>query len=292
MAADDSTTRDRPMPTETADRDSRTALVTGATSGIGRALTERLAAAGLTVGLVGRDRQRAQAARDEIAHATGNDRVEFLVGDLADMSSVRDLARVAGQIYPTLDILVNCAGVYTRSRTVTRDGFETMFATNVLGPFLLTDLLLPNLRAAGSARILVVSAPSTTKLDFDDLQSERRFRSLSAFGASKAADLLFTFELARRIDGSGVTANAVHPGLVRTSLMRDAPAPLRWAIRPFTRPVDVAVKSIVPLVLDPEFVSDSGLFYHKGRAIDPPLYTRDPDTAGRLWDACAALTGV
>lgn len=272
--------------------DPRTALVTGATSGIGRALAERLAAAGLTVGLVGRDRRRAQAARDEIVRATGNDRVDFLVGDLADMSSVRDLAQIAEQIYPTLDVLVNCAGVYTRARTVTRDGFESMFATNVLGPFLLTNLLLPNLRAAGTARILVVSAPSTTKLDFDDLQSERRFRSLSAFGASKAADLLFTFELARRLDGTGVTANAVHPGLVRTSLMSGAPAPLRWAIRPFSRPADVAVQSIVPLVLDSSFAGDSGLFYHKGRAIDPPAYTRDPETARRLWEACATLTGV
>jgi NAD(P)-dependent dehydrogenase (short-subunit alcohol dehydrogenase family) len=104
-----------------------------------------------------------------------------------------------------------------------------MFATNVLGPFLLTDLLLAPLRAAPAARVLLLSAPATNRLDFDDLQGERRFRSLSAFGASKAAGLLFTFELARRLEDSGVIANAVHPGLVRTNLMRQALAPLRWA---------------------------------------------------------------
>ena len=157
---------------------------------------------------------------------------------------------------------------------------------------MLTNLLLPQLRSAGSARILVISAPSTTKLDFDDLQSERRFRSLSAFGASKAADLLFTFELARRLDGTGVTANAIHPGLVRTSLMSGAPALLRWGIRPFSRSPESAMKTIVPLSLDPTFQGRSGQLFHHAKAIDPPASTRDPDVARRLWDVCAELTGL
>lgn len=281
------------MPTNRAiPEDTRTALVTGATSGIGRAIAEALAAAGLTVMLVARDEARGGTARDEIAASSGNDRVSVVRGDLADMSSVRSLAQAVGQGYPALDILVNCAAVYTPKRMVTPDGFETMFATNVLGPFLLTNLLLPRLRAAGSARILVLSAPSTTKLHFDDLQGERRFRSLSAFGASKAADLLFTFELARRLEGSGVTANAVHPGLVRSKLMNGAPAPLRWAIRPFSRSPEAAAASIVPLALAPEYSGRSGLFFHKGRAIDPPAPARDPDVARRLWEICEQLTGV
>jgi NAD(P)-dependent dehydrogenase (short-subunit alcohol dehydrogenase family) len=281
------------MSTNTAiPEDTRTALVTGATSGIGRAIAEALAAAGLTVVLVARDEARGEATRNEIVTATGNDRISVVRGDLADMSSVRSLAQAVGQAHPALDILVNCAGVYTPKRTVTPDGFETMFATNLLGPFLLTNLLLPQLRAAGSARVLVLSAPSTSKLDFDDLQGERRFRSLSAFGASKAADLLFTFELARRLDGSGVTANAVHPGLVRTSLMNGAPAPLRWVIWPFSRSPKAAVESIVPLALAPEYAGRSGLFFHKGRAIDPPKPAQDPDVARRLWETCEQLTGV
>jgi NAD(P)-dependent dehydrogenase (short-subunit alcohol dehydrogenase family) len=280
-----------PMPMDT-HQDPRTAIVTGATSGVGRALAERLAAAGLTVGLVARDRARGQAARDEIAAATGNDRVGVLIGDLSDLASVRDLARAAADANPTIDILVNCAGVYTAKRSVTRDGFETMFATNVLGPFLLTNLLVPELRAAESARILVLSAPSGTKLDFEDLQHEHSFRSLSAFGASKAADLLFTFELARRLDGTGVTANAVHPGLVHSNLMDGAFAPLRWAIRPFESTPEKAVTAIVPLVLDPAFADQTGKFFHKAKAIDPPASTRDAETQRRLWDACAAMTGI
>jgi retinol dehydrogenase-14 len=272
--------------------DTRTALVTGATAGIGRALAEGLAAAGLSVGLVARDPARGETARREIVAATGNERMRVMLGDLASLASIRALALNVERTYPALDILVNCAGVYARTRSVTADGFETMFATNVLGPFLLTNLVLPELRAAGSARILVLSAPSGTKLDFGDLQGERRFRSLTAFGASKAADLLFTFELARRLDGTGVTANAIHPGLVRTSLMSGAPALVRWAIRPISRSPEAAAKSIVPLAVDPAFAGRSGLFFHNARAIDPPASTRDADVARRLWDVCAELSGV
>ena len=178
-----------------------------------------------------RPRCRAEARRrgGAIAAASGNERVELFTGDLSDLVvGPPPGGETVAEAHPAIDVLVHCAAVYTPRRRVTADGLETMFATNVAGPFLLTNLLLDQLRA-GRARILVLSAPSTVRLDFDDLQAERRFRSLTAFGATKAADLLFTFELARRLEGSGVTANAVHPGLVRTKLMRDAPAPLRWA---------------------------------------------------------------
>ena len=272
-------------------KDTRTALVTGATSGIGRAIAEKLAAAGLTVVLLARDEARGEAARQAIATTTGNDRISVVPGDLADLGSVRQAALAIERAHPRLHILVNCAGVYTPKRTVTTDGFETMFATNLLGPFLLTNLVLPQLQAAGSARVLVISAPSGTRLDFDDLQGERRFRSLTNFGASKAADLLFTFEFARRLDGTGVTANAIHPGLTRTSLMSGAPAVIRWAVWPFSGSPESAAKSIVPLALDPVFADRSGQFFHDAKAIDPPLSTRDPDVARRLCDVSAELTG-
>ena len=280
------------MSTTTAiHEDIRTALVTGATSGIGRAVTEMLAAAGLTVVLLARDEARGEAARQAIATTTGNDRINVVRGDLGDLASIRQAAHAIERAHPKLDILVNCAGVYTRKRSVTTDGFETMFATNLLGPFLLTNLVLPQLHAAGSARVLVISAPSGTKLDFDDLQGERRFRSLTNFGASKAGDLLFTFELARRLDGTGVTANAIHPGLVRTSLMSGAPAVIRWAVWPFSGSPESAAKTIVPLALDPAFEGRSGQFFHHAKAIDPPKSTRDPDVARRLWDVSAELIG-
>ncbi len=269
--------------------DPRTAIVTGGSAGIGRALAEALAAAGLTVGIVARDAGRGEAARRAIAAASGNERVELFIGDLSDLASVRGLATTLAEAHRAIDVLVHCAAVYTSHRAVTADGLERMFATNVAGPFLLTNLMLDQVRA-GRARILVLSAPSTVKLDFDDLQAERRFRSLSAFGASKAADLLFTFELARRLQGSGATANAVHPGLVRTNLMRDAPAPLRWATRLVSRSPARAVETIIPVALAPEYEGRSGRFYKGGREIKAPSYTLDPVVASRLWDASASLT--
>jgi NAD(P)-dependent dehydrogenase (short-subunit alcohol dehydrogenase family) len=272
--------------------DGRTALVTGATAGIGRALAAALAAEGLTVGIVARDRDRGGAARREIAAATGNDRVELFVGDLSSMTSVRALAVAVAEAHPALDILVHAAAVYTPRRSVTTDGFETMFATNFLGPFLLTNLLLDGLRAAQAGRVLVLSAPSTVRLDFDDLQGEHRFRSLTAFGASKAADLLFAFELARRLESTRVTVNAVHPGLVRTNLMRGAPAPVRWATWLVSAPPARAAAAIVPLALAAAYEGRSGRFYTAGREIEPPPYTRDPMVGRRLWTVGATLTGL
>ena len=251
----------------------RTVVVTGATAGIGRALAERLAADGLRVAIVARDPGRGEAARAAIAAASGSEQVELFPGDLSSMASVRGLARALTESHPAIDALVHCAAIYTARRSVTVDGFETMLATNVLAPFLLTNLLLGQLRAARSARVIVLAAPSTTKLDFDDLQAERRFRSLSAFGATKAADLLFTFELARRLKDTSVTANAVHPGLARTNLMHQAVAPLRWVIRPISASPERAAAAIAPLALSPEFEGRTGRFFHAGKEIDAPAYT-------------------
>jgi NAD(P)-dependent dehydrogenase (short-subunit alcohol dehydrogenase family) len=242
------------------------------------------------VGLVARDAVRGEQARTQIAEMTENERVALFMADLSSLASVRSLGGTVARVYPALDLLIHCAGVYTRRRTVTPDGFETMFATNVLGPFLLTDLLLAPLRAAPAARILVLGAPATNRLDFDDLQGERRFSSLTAFGASKAAGLLFSFELARRLEDSGVTANAVHPGLVRTNLMHQALAPMRWATRLVSAPPARAAAAIVPLALAPEYEGMTGRFFKSGREIEPPPYTRDPDVARHLWAVCTSLT--
>jgi len=262
-------------------------IVTGASSGIGGAIALGLAAEGVAVGLVGRDPDRLAAVQAEVAARAGGENVRAFLADLTSLASVRELAREVASAWPTLDGLVHSAAVYAPRRSQTTDGLETMFATNVAAPFLLTNLLLPTLGAAG--RVVVLSAPSTVRLDFDDLQSERRFRSLTAFGATKAADLVFTFELARRVDGTGVTANAVHPGLVRSRLMREAPAPLRWATWLLSREPDRAAAAIVPLVTSPAYAGESGRFFRRGREIDPPPYTRDPDVGRRLWDR---LTGL
>jgi retinol dehydrogenase 14 len=274
------------------ERTDRTVLVTGSTAGIGRALAETLAAAGARVGIVGRDAARVSEVTEEIARRPNSAGVHGFVTDLSVQADVRRLAAEAAASLPGLDILVHCAAVYVTRRTLTPDGLETMFATNHLAPFLLTNLLRDRLVANAPARVLVLTAPSTTKLDFEDLQGERQFRSLTAFGASKAAELVLAFELARRWEGSGVTVNAVHPGVARTDLMRQAAAPIRWASRLVAAPPERVAAAIAPLALSPEYAGRTGRFFTKGREIDAPPYTRDPEVARRLWDASAALTGL
>src|SRR5215213_10571613 len=210
-------------------------VVTGASSGIGKALAIDLARTGETVVIVSRDAERGKAALGEIGAATQNPNLDLQLCDLSILSSVRNLAEILQSRYPAIDVLINNASVYKRNRVVTVDGFEEMFAANHLGPFLLTNLLLEQLQAAvqsnGSARVLNITAPSTVPLNFDDLQGERTFNSLSTFGATKMANLLFTFELARRLENTGITVNAIHPGLARSGIMREG----FFLMRLFTR---------------------------------------------------------
>jgi NAD(P)-dependent dehydrogenase (short-subunit alcohol dehydrogenase family) len=270
----------------------RTALVTGATAGIGRALAQALAVAGVTTGIVARDTARGGAVKTAIDGAAGRPASRVFEADLSRPADVRRLAAEVIDAFPRLDIVVHCAGVYTRHRTVTSDGLEMMFATNQLAPFLLTNLLHDRLVASAPARVLIVTAPASNKIDFGDLQGERGFRSLSKFGASKAADLFLTFEFARRLESTGVTVNAVHPGLVRTDLMAGAPTLLRWGVRLVSAPPEKAAAAIVPLLLAPEYADRSGRFFKDGKEIEPPEYTRDPDVARRLWEADASLVGL
>jgi NAD(P)-dependent dehydrogenase (short-subunit alcohol dehydrogenase family) len=267
-------------------------VITGATSGIGRAVALQIARGGGTVVLVGRDAARAEAAGVEISRASPSARVEVQLADLSSQAGVRELARGLAAAHPRIDALVNCAGVFSSRRVETADGLELMFATNHLAPFLLTNLLLPSLRGGTAARVLTVTAPSSTRLNFDDLQGVHAFRALIAFGASKAANLLFTFELARRLAGSGVTANAVHPGLARTDLMRQAPALLRIPVGLLSASPERVAERIAPLVLDEHYASANGEFFHRGRPIQPPRSTRDEGVQHRLWEVSERLTGL
>ncbi|MBL8147611.1 MAG: SDR family NAD(P)-dependent oxidoreductase, partial [Anaerolineae bacterium] len=214
------------------------------------------------------------------------------IADLSVQASIRTLANQFRASFPRLDLLINNAALHAARRTVTPDGLETMFATNHLGYFLLTNLLIESLRAAPAARVLNISAPSTVKLDFDDLQSERRFRSLQAFGATKTANLLFTFKLARQLEGTPISANAVHPGIVRSGLMRESNVFLRTLTRVMGKPAEMAGREIADLGLAPEFAGRTGRFYHHGREIEPPAYTLDTAIQDRLWTASEQLTHI
>lgn len=271
---------------------SKVYVVTGATSGIGKELAIQLARTGEIIVIVARDADRGNEVQQEISRKTQNWNIDLQLCDLSNMSSVNNLASVVKLKYNTIHALVNNAGVYTRKRETTVDGYEKMFAANHLGPFLLTNLLLDAIVASGSGRILNVTAPSTTELNFDDLQGKKKFNSLTAFGATKMANLLFTLELARRLEGSNVTVNAVHPGLVRSQLMKQAFIPLRLMSWLFAAPPAKAVENIVPLVTSSEFETVNGRFLHNGKEIEFPAYARDRENQRRLWEVSESLTDL
>ena len=272
------------------DMQGKICLVTGSTRGLGKATAFALAQQHATVILGCRNKQRGEAVLTEIKAASPAATVDLLLLDLSEQHSIRAAVREFENRYDHLDVLINNAAIFKRQRTLTSDGYETMFATNHLGPFLLTNLLLERLQASPAARILIVTAPSTTKIAFEDLQAEHRFSALHAFGASKAANLLFTYDLARRLAATNVTVNAFFPGLVKTSLMRAAPAPLRWLNPVFGQTPEPVAQSVVYYASSPEVQGMTGLFFNKGRkAIDSSSYTRDRAVQQRLWEASLAL---
>jgi NAD(P)-dependent dehydrogenase (short-subunit alcohol dehydrogenase family) len=265
-------------------------LVTGSSSGLGKATALRLAQLGATVILGCRDKQRGETALAEIKAASGNEMVDLALIDLSLMQSVRSMLEEFEKKYDRLDVLINNAGIFKHRRIVTAEGLETMFATNHLGPFLLTNLLLDSLKNSASARILSITAPSTTQLDFDDLQGEKKFNAYSAFGASKMCNLLFTYELARRLEGTRVTANAIHPGLVKSGLMREAAAPIRWFTYLISASPQKAAETPVYYASSSAVEGITGKFFKDRQAINSSPYSEDQEIQKRLWDVSCALT--
>jgi NAD(P)-dependent dehydrogenase (short-subunit alcohol dehydrogenase family) len=270
----------------------RVCLITGASGGLGKAAALGLARLGATVLMACRDKARGEADRAEIEAASRNSGVKLIALDLASLQSVREMAANFKAEYGQLDVLVNNASVFKGKRTTTPDGLETMFATNHLGHFLLTNLLLDQLKASPQARIINISAPTTTKLNFDDLQGEKKFSALSAFGASKMCNLLFTYELARRLAGTKVTSNALHPGLMKSNLMSEAPTPLRWLLRLISTTPERASVGLLYLASSPEVAGVTGKFFKGSKISSSAAYSRDEDMQKRLWDVSMELAGV
>ena len=269
----------------------RVCMVTGATGALGKATASEFARRGATVVAVSRDDGRGRALLASVRQASGAGSVELLMGDLSDLHSVRALAKSFGASHDRLDVLVNTAAVFKRRRIETSDGFELMFATNFLGPFLLTNLLVPALRAGAPSRVITVSAPTTTELDFADLQSKTSWRPLHTFGASKMADLLFTFALARRLEGTRVLANVVHPGLMKSDLMRELSAPARVFVGLMSRSPEQAAEAVAYLASSPELAGVTGRFFKGTKPSQSNEYSHDSDVQDRLWSEAERLVG-
>lgn len=275
----------------------RTALVTGANSGLGKAVAAALAAEQLRVGLVVRDRDRGERALADIRAATGNDDLHLFVADLADQTAIRALARAVHERFDRLHLLVNNAGTAFAERRLSPQGIECALATNHLGPFLLTTLLLDLLKASAPARIVNVGTRIDTAMDFDDLNWERRpYRMLQAYGQSKLGNLHFTFELARRLQGSGVTVNCVFPGVFRSNLGGTDGAQgvlLKLFARLFGWAIpspEKAARRVLYLANAPELANVSGQYFGNRKNIPAPAQARDAEANRRLWQLSEALT--
>jgi len=272
----------------------KTIAVTGANSGIGKAVAEQLARSGERVLLVCRDEQRGREALQELQSRTGSGALELFLGDLSSLQSVRAVAAQIGAKHPKLDALVSCAAVFvTGDRKTTKDGHEMMFGTNFLGTFALTVLLGPALQAAAPSRVVTLAAPpGGSPLDFDNLQGEKKFSAFSAFAASKTCDVLFAFKLARAWKDKGVTSVAVHPGLVRSGIMRNAALPIRLITALVSSSPEKTAASIARLATLAESPALTGELITKGKPMKVPPYIRDEAAQDRLWSIGAQITGI
>ena len=276
----------------------KTVLITGGTGGIGKAAAVRLAALGARVGITGRDRARAEVAAAAIAGASGNPRIDIFVADMSSQAEVRRLAAEVLAAYPRLDVLLNNVGGFWAHRHVTADGLERTFALNHLAPFLLTNLLLDRLIASAPARVVTVSsgAQSMGKIDFDDLMAERTYSGQEAYNDSKLANVMFTYELARRLEGTGVTASALHPGMTSTAFGTEDTArgwgPLIAAMRPFMQRPEGGADTPVYLASSPDVEGVSGRYYAKRKPKRSHESSYDAATTARLWQVSADLVGL
>jgi dehydrogenase/reductase SDR family member 12 len=272
--------------------DGRTVLVTGATSGIGRAAAEGFARLGARVVVLARSDTRGRRAVGEIVHATGNERVELVIGDLADL---RSLHAAAAAITDPLDVLVHNAGVLPPERTLSPDGIELTLATNVVGPFALTALLTDRLAAASPARIVTVSSGGmyAQALDLDDLQlADGTYRGNVAYARTKRAQVVLTEEWTRRLAGRGITAHAMHPGWVDTPGIEESLPHFHKVLRPALRTPQQGADTVVWLGAAPEPLRTPGRFWHD-RRVRPterlPRTATSQRDATRLWEACERL---
>jgi NAD(P)-dependent dehydrogenase (short-subunit alcohol dehydrogenase family) len=272
----------------------KTVLITGASTGIGKAAARALAAMGADVTMVSRDAVRGEAARAEIAAASGNPRVAFFAADLSLPADVRAAAAAFKAGHDRLDVLINTAAIIPYKRTLTPDGLETQFAVNHLAYFLLTHLMLDRLRAAAPSRIVLVSSGLHRRggLDFEDLQSEKGYRGMKVYGRTKLMNLLFMREMDRRLAGSGVTVNALSPGFTATDLGRSAPPLSRLVFKTLGKSPEKGADTVIYLAASSDVEGVSGRYFNNRRAEAVSAAAADDEAARRLWQISACLAGL
>jgi retinol dehydrogenase 14 len=273
-------------------------LITGATSGIGKATAMGLASMGASVVMVGRDRGRGQAALAEVKGKSANASVKLMLADLSSQEEIRRLAGEFKEAYPRLDVLINNAGVICSRRITTADGIEMTFAVNHLAHFLLTNLLLDVLEASAPSRIVNVASGEQRNgtIDFDDLQGEKKYKTAKAYSQSKLANVLFTYELARRREGTGVSANCLHPGAgVRTNLGSGVSGIFGFTVRaltPLMKSPEKGAQTSIYLASSPEVEGVSGRYFVKKAEARSSEVSHDKRIARRLWEVSAELTDL
>lgn len=272
----------------------KTVLITGGNAGIGKATATGLAKMGATVIIACRNKERGMKAVEEIKQASNNPNVDLLLVDLASQQSVRKAVDDFKSRYKQLHVLINNAGVFLPKREVTEDGIEKTFATNYLGHFLFTHLLLDTLKASAPSRIVNVASKHTgIKINFDDLMLEKKFSVMSAVGPTKLGLVMFTKELAKKLEGSGVTVNSLHPGLVRTTLLKDTGFFIRTLFKliPHVSPEKGAATSIY-LASSPEVANVSGKFFSDKKETATSSGANDEEKNKKLYDISMKLTGL
>jgi retinol dehydrogenase 14 len=274
-----------------------TVLITGGTSGIGNATAVAMAAMGANVVVVGRNQERGGAAVEEIKAQSHNESVELMLADLSVQAEVRRLAEEFLERYDRLDVLVNNAGLVQSKRTETPDGIETTLAINHLAPFLLTNLLLGCLEQSALSRVITVSSEAQRwgTMDFEDMQSRRKYRGFPVYGMTKLANIMFTYELAERLNGTGVAVNCLHPGSVGTNFGQNNKGIMALFFRtfkPFMRSPEQGADTLVWLASSPEVDGVSGKYFSDRKEIEAKKVAYDRVARRRLWEISEELTGL
>ena len=272
-------------------------MVTGANSGIGRETAEKLAKLGATVVMVCRNPHKGEAAMARIKARSQSDAVELLLADFASLDSVRGLAKEFEEKHDSLHVLVNNAGIARVTRASTKDGFEATFQVNYLSQFLLTNLLLGVLKSSAPSRIVNVSSTShfRGRIDFDDLQLMRGYWVMRAYSQSKLAQVLFTYELSRRLQGTGVVVNCLHPGAVATNMWRNYLGPLAFLgniSRVFLKSPQAGAETPVYLASSPEVEGMTGKYFERKQERRSSSSSYDSALAQRLWEASEKMAGT